>query len=91
VATFESTLADIGNSLQLGLIDNAGIANALSAKISAASDAASGGDSTAGSNILNAFKNQVAAQTGHHITDVAPRVLQEDADSLISQLTIKAR
>lgn len=86
VATFQSTLADISNSLQLALIDDAGIATAFSAKINAASDAAARGDSATASNVLNAFKNQVSAQTGKHITGFAPQVLQEDADSLICQL-----
>jgi hypothetical protein len=86
VATFQTTLADISNSLQLGLMDNAGIANALLAKINAASDAAARGDSKTASNVLNAFKNQVSAQTGKHITGVAPEVLREDADSLLNQL-----
>lgn len=86
VATFQSTLSDITNSLALRLIDNAGIANALSAKIGAASNAAAGGDSATASNVLNSFKNQVNAQTGKHITGIVPQVLREDADSLISQL-----
>jgi hypothetical protein len=86
LATFPSALADISNSLQLGLIGNGGIANALSSKINAASDAATGGDSKTASNVLNAFKNLVSAQTDKHITGIAPQVLQEDTDSLISQL-----
>jgi hypothetical protein len=85
MATFASTLADIANSLQLALMDNSGIANALSAKLNAASTAATNGDHVTASNILNAFKNQVSAQTGKHIIGVAPQVLQEDADSLIHQ------
>lgn len=80
-ATFASTLADINNSLQLGLIDNAGIANSLSQKIQAARDATG----PARNNILNAFKNEVNAQAGKHITGMAPQVLLQDADSLISQ------
>jgi hypothetical protein len=81
VATFQGTLADISNSLQLGLIDNGGIANSLSQKILAAQDASG----PARSNILNAFKNEVNAQAGKHITGVAVRVLLQDANSLISQ------
>jgi hypothetical protein len=85
-ASFQSTLADIGNSLALGLIDNQGIANALSSKINAASNAAAAGDKITASNILNAFINQVNAQTGKHITGIAPQVLLADANSLLSQL-----
>jgi hypothetical protein len=81
MATFQGTLADIANSLTLGLIDNAGIANSLSQKIEAA------GNTTgpARNNVLNAFENEVSAQSGKHITGVAPQVLLQDAASLISQ------
>jgi hypothetical protein len=81
LATFQSTLADIANSLALDLIDNSGIANALSQKIQAA-QAATG---PARNNILNAFKNDVNAQRGKHVNGIAPQVLLQDADSLISQ------
>jgi hypothetical protein len=81
VATFPSTLADISNSFTLGLIDNQGIANSLSQKIHAA-QAATG---PARNDILNAFKNDVNAQTGKHVADIASQVLLQDAASLISQ------
>ncbi len=81
IATFQSAVADINNALELGLIDNAGIANSLSQKIQAAQTATG----PARNNILNAFKNDVNAQTGKHITGVAPQVLLQDADSLISR------
>jgi hypothetical protein len=81
MASFQSTLADISNSLQLGLIDNQGIANSLSQKIQAA-QAAIG---PARNNILKAFENDVNAQTGKHVNGIAPQVLLQDADSLISQ------
>lgn len=86
IASFASATADITNSLQLGLIDNAGIANALSSKIRAAAAAVAEGEDDDAREVLKAFKHQVSAQTGKHITGVAPQVLQEDADSLISQL-----
>jgi probable HAF family extracellular repeat protein len=79
IATFASTLDDITNSLQLGLIDKAGIANSLSQKIRAAQSAGS-----ASSNILRAFKDEVSAQSGKHITGVAVSTLLEDADSLLT-------
>ncbi len=81
IASFASTLADINNALQLGLIDNSGIANSLSQKISAAQKA-TGSTRT---NILNAFKNEVNAQAGKHVTGVAVEVFLQDATSLISQ------
>jgi len=85
VATFQSTLTDIENSLQLGLIDNQGIANSLSQKIQAAADAAAQGQNETKANILNALKNQINAQTGKHITGVAVQVLLQDVDSLLSR------
>jgi hypothetical protein len=81
IVTFSSTFADINNALQLGLIDNAGIANSLSQQIQAAQTATG----PASNNILNAFKSLVNAQSGKHITGIAPQVLLQDADSLISQ------
>lgn len=86
VATFQSTIADLSNSFQLGLIDNSGIAKSLSRKISAAASAAARGESTTASNILGAFKAEVSAQTGKHITGIAPQMLEEDASSIIGHL-----
>lgn len=81
LATFQSTLADIQNSLQLGLIDNPGIANSLSQKI----QAAQGATAPARNNVLSAFINEVNAQSGKHITGMAPQVLLQDAASLLQQ------
>jgi N-acetylneuraminic acid mutarotase len=76
--TFQSTLKDINDSLQLGLIDNHGVANSLSSKIQAA-QAQTG---NARNNILNAFINEVNAQAGKHITVVTVQVLLADASAL---------
>jgi hypothetical protein len=86
IASFQSALADISNGLELGLIDNAGIAAALTEKINAAQAAANAGQNQTAVSILNAFNNQLSAQAGKHINGIAPQVLQEDANSLISQL-----
>ena len=80
MASFESTLADIQNSLQLGLIDNHGIANSLSQKIQAAQQATR----SENANILSAFKNEISAQSGRHITVDVAHMLSEDADWLVS-------
>ncbi len=85
LVTFDSTLADIDNSLQIGLIDNAGIANALSSKIQVAQAASLRGNNKTAINVLNAFQNSVFAQTGNHITGVAPQVLLEDVAFLVAQ------
>jgi hypothetical protein len=86
VATFQGALDDISNMLALDLIDSKGIAKALSSNINAASNAAAGGDKKAAENILNAFINQVNAQTGKHISGVAPQLLLADANCLLGQL-----
>jgi hypothetical protein len=80
VASFSSTLADINNSLQLGLIDNHGIANSLLQKIEAAQAATT----DTRNNVLKAFINEVNAQTGKHITGIAVQVLLADAKSLMA-------
>lgn len=80
-ATYQSTLADVQNLLSLALIDNQGIANSLSQKIQAAQSASQ----PARANVLNAFINEVSAQTGKHITGVAIQVLLNDAQSLLVQ------
>ena len=82
VATFQSVLADVANSLSLGLIDNKGIANSLSQKLDAAQKSAQ----PARANQLSAFINEVKAQqAGKHISTVAAQVLLQDADSLLGQ------
>ncbi len=50
-----------------GVFDNAGIANALVSKLTAADTAIQSGDSHAATNTLAAFVNQVQAQRGKHI------------------------
>jgi len=80
LASFQTTLDDISNCVQLGLIDNAGIANSLSTKILAAQKSVG----ASRDKILNAFEKEVNAQAGKHITGVAPDVLLQDADSLIA-------
>jgi len=77
-ATISSTLADINNSLQLGLIDNHGVANSLAQKI----EAAQGATGNTRNNILKAFINEVKAQSGNHIKGVAVQVLLADANAL---------
>jgi hypothetical protein len=85
VASFQGTLDDITNSLQLGLIDNQGVANSLSKKIQNAQSAATQGDTKTATNVLGAFMNELNAQTGKHVQGDAATVLLQDADSLLSQ------
>src|ERR1700693_2862806 len=81
LATFAGTLADISNSLQLGLIDNRGIATSLAQEILAAQRAAG----LSRGNILAAFEREVKAQAGKHVTAIVVQVLLEDAASLRTQ------
>jgi hypothetical protein len=67
VASFQGTLGDIANSVQLGLLDNQGIANSLAQKILNAQSAATEGDRKTAINVLGAFKNELTAQTGKHV------------------------
>jgi hypothetical protein len=86
----------IGDLLSSGCIDNAGFANALTSKLSAAQRAIGGDEIQTAINILTAFKNQVRAQTGKHIatsctiggiTFNPADALLTDAQSLIDSLS----
>jgi hypothetical protein len=57
----------VGQLLAAGCIDNAGIANALTAKLTAAQNAIGAGNNKEAINILRAFIHQVQAQSGKHI------------------------
>lgn len=85
--TFQSALADVTNGQQIGLIDNGGVTASLSAKLQAAYDAAHRGQTTASTNVLNAFSSEVRAQTGKHIAAFAAEVLLDDSESLVRELT----
>jgi hypothetical protein len=91
VTVSSPAIADIVGQLQLaGCIDNAGIANALTAKLTAEQGAIGGGNTKTAINILSAFTNQVRAQTGKHITADCATVLMTDARSLIDGLAVSA-
>jgi hypothetical protein len=87
----------IGNLLSAGCIDNAGIANALISKLSAAQAAISAGDIQTAINILTALKSQLQAQSGKHIATSCTiggvtfnpvTVLLIDVQSLIDSLKV---
>jgi hypothetical protein len=69
--TVTATTSSIGNLvgdlLGAGCIDNGGIANALTSKLSAAQAAISAGNVQTAINTLTALKNQINAQAGKHI------------------------
>jgi hypothetical protein len=66
-STISSIGTTIGSLLANNCIDNSGIANALTSKVSAAQGAISGGQVQAAINTLTALSNQVRAQAGKHI------------------------
>ena len=84
-------IADVVSQLLLaGCIDNAGVANALTAKLTAEQAAIGGGNTKTAINILSAFTDQVRAQSGKHITSDCAAVLMTDARSLIDTLAVSA-
>jgi hypothetical protein len=85
--TAASTGDLIGNLLSAGFIDNAGIANALTSKLSAAQSAISAGNIATAINTLTALKNQILAQTGKHIA-TSCTIGGVDVQSLIDSLKV---
>ncbi len=90
-----SIIRVIGDFLNAGCIDNAGVANALTSKLSEAQAAINASNIQTAINVLTAFKKQVQAQSGKHIatscTIVAlafnpVTVLLSDVQSLIDNL-----
>ena len=70
-----SLIRVIGDFLNAGCIDNEGVANALTSKLSAAQDALGRGDIQTAINILTAFKKQLQAQSGKHIVAACTIIL----------------
>ena len=68
VVTPESLAQDVAEFLADGCIDHSGIGNALTSKLSETQNALSSGQVNTAMNTLNAFTNQVQAQTGKHIS-----------------------
>jgi hypothetical protein len=83
-ATAASALADVRNSLRLGLITKEGIARSLSLQIQVASWFAAFRDCRDAIGALRAFQHEVGAQTGKTIDPAAALVLTEDAAYLIA-------
>jgi hypothetical protein len=86
IATFESTLADISNGLQLDLISREVIASHLSKKIEQAARDAAEGDTEEARETLIEFKEEVRDRTPKTIKAIASQILLGDADSLLGQL-----
>jgi hypothetical protein len=86
----KATAAGIANViaefLRTGDIDNAGIAKALTSKLSMAEVLISKGDNRAASDVLCALLNELRAQGGKHIKTSAATVLATDTKALQSSL-----
>jgi len=76
---------DLDLCYKIGLITNKGIYNSLSKKIDNAEKAVNKGKLKEATNHLNAFINEVEAQSGKHITDDAGVILIDDAGALIKK------
>lgn len=83
--TVESLHHCVNHALEMGHITNAGVGNALLAKLNGAQAAVDRGQPAVAVNKLNAFINQVQAQSGVHID-------AEHADHMImhAQMVIAA-
>ena len=86
IATLASLAALISALLNLGEIDNAGIANSFQANVGAATSSFNRGQLTAAVNQLNALLNDIAAQRGKHITLRAADLLSGDVSYVRTHL-----
>ena len=87
---FPRTLDELKTEIEeLGLegeIDNHGIVTSLLAKLDVAQKLIDDGNIDQAKNILNAFINEVQAQSGKHITPEAAELLIESAEHILSNL-----
>ncbi len=83
LATFGSTLEDISNCFELGLIHDETIANELTQHIQAAAQAQATDQAAASKNHLEEFRTVVQSLPPDQIDKAAARTLKEDADYLI--------
>lgn len=86
VATFSSANQDVELSFKIDWIKNVGLKNSLIKKLQNAEADQSRGDIIAAKNTLNAFINEVKAQTGKGIDSDAATMLEQDAQYLIEHL-----
>jgi uncharacterized delta-60 repeat protein len=90
----------IATFLDVGAIDNHGIADALTTKLADAKDAAEAGDTARAANVLEALIRQIQAQAGKHIASTATingvtiepaNVLLADVRDLLAALPARGR
>jgi hypothetical protein len=86
IATIDSLIGLVEKLYDLGYIDDEGVESGLLDKLYAAQDKIETGNSKTAKNILNAFINQLKAQSGKHITPEAADILINDAQHVIDNL-----
>jgi hypothetical protein len=86
-ATIQSLSECVEHALMMGHISNAGVANSLFAKLSAAQAAVDRGQPAAAANILNAFILEVRAQSGQFIDAEHAEHMAMHAGEVITALT----
>ncbi|MEW6410459.1 MAG: hypothetical protein AB1488_10185 [Nitrospirota bacterium] len=86
VATIQSTRQDITLSYNVGWITNAGIVKSLIAKLDAAESAINRVQKKTTANQLNAFINEVKAQSTFHIKPECAEMLIKDAEYILGHL-----
>jgi hypothetical protein len=84
VVTADSIKEDVNQFLTAGLIKNAGLANSLLAKLSAAAGARSRGECGTAANQYSAFINALQAQAGKGVDAKAATIMIADAQYLIA-------
>jgi len=85
-ASIESLVHCIHHAQEMGHIANAGVGNALLAKLNAAQAAVDRGQPAVAINILNAFINQAQAQSGVHIDAMHTEHMIMHAEMVIAAL-----
>ena len=84
--TVESLHHCVNHALEMGHIANAGVGNALLAKLNAAQAAADRGQPAVAINLLSAFINQVQAQSGVHVDATHAEHMIMHAEMVIAAL-----
>jgi ABC-type transporter Mla subunit MlaD len=87
VITPASLISLVGQLLEAGSIDNAGIANSLTSKLNAVAEQIAKGNSNAAINQLNALINELNAQDGKHMNHPDHELLEAGALYLINSLS----
>jgi hypothetical protein len=85
VVSIASLIAQIGPQAADGEIDP-GVAASLVAKLEATDAAVASGQNNVARNVLNAFINQITAQTGKHVSAAAAAALIASAQALLATL-----